>query len=344
MEAVLKKLEDQQKLEDRKADHIELALQSQVLQAQNDNRFYYEPLLSKHQTELPKVNFLGHDLKTPIWVSSMTGGTEMAKFINHNLAKACRQFGMGMGLGSCRALLESNDRFEDFNLRPLMGDDLPLYANLGVAQIEKLQEKGQQQQIVDLVNRLSADGLIVHINPLQEWLQPEGDRYEVSPLETLWKLLDSTDLKVIVKEVGQGMGPESLKALLKLPLAAIDFGAHGGTNFSKLEMHRNSDMQRQHFTETAYLGHTASEMVDMVNQLVQHLGSEVLCKEIIVSGGVKNFLDGYHYTSKLSLNSVYGQASALLKPAREGIAPLTEYLNLQVEGLKMAHSFLRVKI
>lgn len=344
MEAVLKKLEDQQKLEDRKADHIELALQSQVLQAQNDNRFYYEPLLSKHQTELPKVNFLGHDLTTPIWVSSMTGGTEMAKFINHNLAKACRQFGMGMGLGSCRALLESNDRFEDFNLRPLMGDDLPLYANLGVAQIEKLQEKGQQQQIVDLVNRLSANGLIVHINPLQEWLQPEGDRYEVSPLETLWKLLDSTDLKVIVKEVGQGMGPESLKALLKLPLAAIDFGAHGGTNFSKLEMHRNSDTQREHFTETAYLGHTAYEMVDMVNQLVQNLGSEVLCQEIIVSGGVKNFLDGYYHTSKLTLNSVYGQASALLKPAREGIAPLTEYLNLQVEGLKMANSFLRVKI
>ncbi|MCB0735972.1 MAG: isopentenyl-diphosphate delta-isomerase [Bacteroidetes bacterium] len=340
----MKKLENPEQLENRKADHIELALKSQVQMAQIDNRFYYEPLLSGHVNELPNTKFLGKNLSTPIWVSSMTGGTEMAHFINHNLAKACLKFGMGMGLGSCRPLLESNERFEDFNLRPLMGNDLPLFANLGVAQIEEILASGRIEKIANLVSDLEADGLIVHVNPLQEWLQPEGDRFTKAPIITISELINKLDLQVIVKEVGQGMGRASLKSLLQMPLAAIDFGAHGGTNFAKLEMRRNTDLQRKHYQETANIGHSANEMVNMVNELVGELGNQVMCKEIIVSGGVKNFLDGYYHTSKLKLNSVYGQASALLKPAREGFEPLVEYLNLQIEGLKMAHSFLRVKV
>lgn len=267
----------------------------------------------------------------------------MAHFINHNLAKACKAFGMGMGLGSCRPLLESKDRFDDFNLRPVMGDALPLFANLGVAQIEELLEQKALYKVQELVNSLDADGLIVHVNPMQEWLQPEGDRFKQAPLLTIERLLQEVSFPVVVKEVGQGMGPASLSALLQMPLAAIDFGAHGGTNFSKLEMHRGTSQNQMHYGETANLGHSAAEMVGMVNQIVVDLGNKIACKEIIVSGGVKTFLDGFYHTQRLSLNAVYGQASAILKPAKEGIEPLTEYLHLQKEGLMMAHSFLRVK-
>jgi len=90
----------------------------------------------KHDHDI-SIDILGTTLRTPIWVSSMTGGTAMANTINTNLAKACGEYGMGMGLGSCRALLDSDERLSDFAMRGLIGDQ-PLYANLGIAQLDDL--------------------------------------------------------------------------------------------------------------------------------------------------------------------------------------------------------------
>ena len=342
MEAKLKPQALMDLLEDRKSDHIDLAFKSQVDKSNIDNRFYYEPMLSKHLETLPDVHFGGKKMGAPIWVSSMTGGTEKAFTINHNLAKACAEFGMGMGLGSCRPLLESNDRFDDFNLRPIIGDSLPFYANLGIAQIEHLLTEGKQQAIIDLVNRLQADGLIVHVNPMQEWLQPEGDRFHKSPLETVVELLDKTALKLIVKEVGQGFGPESMKALLKLPLEAVDFASHGGTNFALLELLRNTADAQTNYEQLAYVGHDANSMVESLNAIVEQ-EFEVNCKQVIVSGGIQNFLDGYYLINKSKLSAVYGQASVMLRHAQADYDTLVEFLTSQVEGLKIAYSYLRIK-
>ena len=112
-----------------------------------DDRFYYEPLLSAHPSETNPVGFLGKKLRAPIWVSSMTGGTELARKINTNLARACREFGMGMGLGSCRSLLDRDEYLGDFNVRELIGDELPFYANLGIAQVEQLIKGGATEKV-----------------------------------------------------------------------------------------------------------------------------------------------------------------------------------------------------
>lgn len=196
---------------ERKKDHIELAFKSRIAAEGLDPRFYYEPLLAPHPTSgsLPPVSFLGKTLRLPIWVSSMTGGTAMARIINHNLAKACGAFGMGMGLGSCRQLLYSDEYLPDFDVRDLMGSEVPLFANLGVAQIEQLMENQELERIPILLKKLRADGLIIHVNPLQEALQPEGDVFRLSPLEVIKTVLNTFDALIIVKEVGQGMGPES---------------------------------------------------------------------------------------------------------------------------------------
>ena len=175
----------------------------------------------------------------------MTGGTDMARIINRNLAQACGEFGFGMGLGSCRQLLYSNEHFDDFNVRPLMGDDVPLFANLGIAQLEILIERNETSLITKLITKLNADGLIIHVNPMQEWLQPEGDRFKKPPIETIKTIVDRLDCPLIVKEVGQGFGYESIKALLQLPLAAVDFAAAGGTSFSKLELLRGVTEQQK---------------------------------------------------------------------------------------------------
>ena len=221
---------------DRKLEHIKLALESQTRLAEQDLRFNYEPMLSAHP-ENPdlSIEFLGKTMRTPIWVSSMTGGTGVAQTINANIARACREFGMGMGLGSCRKILFDKTHWEDFDFRDEIGDQ-PFWANLGIAQVEELLTSKNIQAVIDLVGELRADGLIVHVNPLQEWFQPEGNRLKQSPLQTIKELLERIQVKIIVKEVGQGFGPESLRQLLALPIEAIEFGAYGGTNFSKLEM------------------------------------------------------------------------------------------------------------
>lgn len=331
--------------ENRKRDHIDLAFKSRVEAARLDNRFYYEPMLSAHPDDKTSgdFNFLGKKMQVPIWVSSMTGGTEKAFTINSNLARACREFGMGMGLGSCRSLLSGDVRLKDFNFRKIIGDELPFYANLGVAQVEQLFQQGETNKIKMLIDRLNADGLILHINPFQEWLQPEGDRFIKSPLDTLTRLLDEIPgLSVIVKEVGQGFGPKSLEALLQLPLAAIEFGAAGGTNFAMLEMLRDEN-KIELFEGIARVGHTAEEMVGFINDIISERNDKILCKQVIISGGVKDFLDGYYLTHKINAPAIYGQASAFLKYAQGDYQTLHDYVETQVKGLALAGAFLTVR-
>jgi isopentenyl-diphosphate delta-isomerase len=330
---------------ERKKDHIELAFQSQVTKTELDGRFYYEPLLAPHpeRGSLPPFSFLGKNMRAPIWVSSMTGGTEWAHTINHNLARACRDFGMGMGLGSCRSLLFSDETLKDFDVRQIIGDDLPLYANLGVAQVEQLLENAELWRVSQLVEKLQADGLIIHVNPFQEWLQPEGDRFKKPPIDTISIFLEKTGLPLIVKEVGQGMGYESLKALFQLPLQAVDFAASGGTNFAKLELLRSDPVKQEIFSQLAQIGQTAEEMVHLANQIKAELGGEMRCQQVIISGGVRSFLDGHYLINKLELPCVYGQASGFLKHARGSYEELYHYVEAQVQGLELANAFLKVK-
>lgn len=328
---------------DRKLDHIKLAFESQTSQNEADQRFDYEPLLSGHPAQMPMTfSFMGKTLGAPMWVSSMTGGTKMARTINHNLARACNEFRMGMGLGSCRKLLDDDTYLDDFNLRPIMGHDLPLFANLGIAQVEVLLAENKYDQIGKLVDKLQADGLIIHINPLQEWMQPEGNLIKVPPIETIEKLLDKANFPIIVKEVGQGMGPESLLRLLKLPIAALDFGAFGGTNFSLVELLRQDEGNREKYEPFIRVGHTASQMLDLVNQFAE-TRNNLKCNQLIISGGIRSYIDGYYHVSRSKLPAIYAQASAFLKHSQGDYEPLQRFIAGQIEGYRMARALLKIR-
>jgi isopentenyl-diphosphate delta-isomerase len=328
-------------MEERKKDHIQLALQAQTTHDILDKRFNYEPALSAHPLkEFSEQKFLNKSLRMPVWVSSMTGGTLLAKKINTNLARVCRKYGMGMGLGSCRALLEDDSRIGDFDMRPIIGDDLPLLANLGIAQIEEILQKGELSKVQNMMEKLRVDGLFVHLNPMQEYLQPEGDHIHFSPIETLEQFLDGVGFPVLVKEVGQGMGPKSLEALMDLDLAGIEFGAFGGTNFARLELLRSDETKRNLLGPLASIGHTAEEMVDYLNDLPFSIMNN---KNIIISGGVSDWLEAYYLMEKLKYPSVFGQASAFLKFAKEDFKLLDDYvLNLK-KGLLLAQAYLTIR-
>lgn len=331
-------------LEGRKKDHIDLALSSQLSVSDLEDRFYYEPLFNGHPTENVKIDFqlAKRNFKLPIWVSSMTGGTRDARKINENLAKACQEFGMGMGLGSCRIILHDDQYLKDFQIRKHM-PDRALFANLGIAQLEELADQNKLDAIKSLVDRLDADGLIIHINPLQEWLQPEGDIIKKPPLDTIKRVLDVYHGPVVVKEVGQGMGYESLKALYQLPLEAIEFAAGGGTNFSKLELKRADDFFKEQMAMLSRVGHSAEEMNLMSNYIKDELGDKLLVNKIIISGGIKSYLDGYYQLCLSEFNAIYGQGSAFLRHAQGSYEDLAKYVSSQREGLKIANAYLKIK-
>jgi isopentenyl-diphosphate delta-isomerase len=333
---------EQPDLSSRKVDHIQLAFEAQTQHV--DNRFDYEPMLHAHPQEqaIPALQMAGKLLKAPLWISSMTGGAQMAGNINRNLALACKEFGLGMGLGSCRPLLEGNEYFHDFAVRKHIGEQ-PLFANLGIAQIEELISLGKVEQIRDMVHKLEADGLIVHVNPLQEWLQPEGDTILHPPIDTIKRLLDAVDFPLMVKEVGQGFGPKSLAALAALPLEAIEFGARGGTNFSLLENLRRDEFFREQYEPVARIGHSPIEMLEHAKGLCTAAENKVHARAFIVSGGIQNFLDGYYYVQSLPWKTLYAQASAFLKHAMRSEDELMEFTAAQIKGLSLAYTFLTVK-
>ena len=331
-------------MEERKNDHILMAFQSQMELKDKDNRFYYEPLLKSHPPkDFTPFNFLGKVFKAPLWISSMTGGTQIARSINSNLARACNEFGIGMGLGSCRIILKPNNYFKDFDMRDIIGEASPFYANLGISQIEESLKNNNITPIVEMVKKLRADGLIIHINPIQEWFQPEGDKLNNPPIDTIKRFIEKVDLKIIVKEVGQGMGPASMRELLKLPLTAIEFAAYGGTNFAKMELLRSDPISQKLYESFAAIGEDAYSMTDYLNRIIEEESNKVLCKEVIISGGIRHFLDGYYLIRKSKLPAIYGQASAYLKFAKNSYDDLKKYIQLQIKGLQFAYAFLNIR-
>ena len=327
----------------RKEDHIDLAFKSETSVMIKDSRFNYEPLFKTiDEVDLtPSIDVCGKTINYPIWISSMTGGTQKASIINQNLARLCGEFKLSMGLGSCRQLLYDDKRLEDFKVRTLMPDS-PLLVNLGVAQIEELIVNKQIDKIETLIHKLKADGLIIHVNPLQEWLQPEGDKFRQTIISTIEAIIEKANYPIIVKEVGQGFGPKSLKHLSQLPLEALDLAGFGGTNFSKLELLRANELSNA-CNESVYLqGHTCQEMITWLNSYIAENNGELSCRYIILSGGIKNYMDGYYLKEKLNYPSIYAQASGFLAYATN-YEELKQYLALQIEGLKMANAYFTVK-
>ena len=228
----------------RKDDHINYSLKENV---QSYRTAGFEDVEFIHHS-LPEVNFreietgieiLGKKLDYPLIISAITGGTERAKKINENIARVCDKFNIGMGVGSQRAMIEDSSLEYTYDVREYAGDIL-LLANLGLPQFilgytEKEAEKA--------VKTIDADALAVHLNALQEIVQPEGDTKFKGGLKALKKLKKSVDFPIIAKETGAGISRETAEKLSFLD--GIDIGGLGGTSFSAVEYYRIKDSQKE---------------------------------------------------------------------------------------------------
>jgi isopentenyl-diphosphate delta-isomerase len=334
----------------RKTHHLQMAEAAQVNMGDLNGLFDYEPLLSGFKKDLStdSLEFGTKKMRAPLWVSSMTGGTGEAGHINRNLALAAKEFGLGLGLGSCRPLMAGDEFFKDFHLRAIAGDDVVIFANFGVAQIEEYLSNGKIDQLGEILKRLEVDGVFVHINPLQEWFQSEGDRWFRSPIEIITEFKESlagSGLFIGVKEVGQGMGPLSLGALWKLELDVIEFAAFGGTNFSKLEALRDAKSSKLKELKRpdglCFVGHSAQEMVRHVNCLMKE--SEVVAPRVIVSGGVHSSLVGFYLLENLKVAGAFGMAKPFLEHASKDIDSLYAFVEGELEQYRMAKTFLKAR-
>ncbi|MCW3012128.1 MAG: type 2 isopentenyl-diphosphate Delta-isomerase, partial [Solirubrobacterales bacterium] len=220
---------------DRKADHLRIAAEPGVLGSAGTG---LEALRLRHRA-LPgrdladvvlETRLLGVRLQAPLFVSAMTGGTADAERINRDLARAATEHGVALTLGSGRPLLDDPDLLRTYRsaARPPL-----LLANLGAAQLDP-------ERAARLVDLLGADGLSIHLNPVQEAVQPEGTPAFAGTLERVAAIVAALDpLPVVVKEVGFGMDAADVDLLRGAGVAAVDVAGAGGTNWATIEGRRD---------------------------------------------------------------------------------------------------------
>lgn len=226
--------------EKRKADHIRINLDEDVRFDQLTTGL--ERLHFTHNA-LPNLNLadintsltlFGKALTTPVFISSMTGGTAEAYAINRNLARAAQSVGMALGLGSMRAAIEDPSLIETFYVRDVAPDIL-LFANLGAVQ---LNYGYGVEHCLRAVEATGSDALILHFNVLQEAVQPEGDTNFSGLLDKVAAICQALPMPVIAKEVGWGFSAETVTQLVSAGISAIDTAGAGGTSWSQVEMYR----------------------------------------------------------------------------------------------------------
>jgi isopentenyl-diphosphate delta-isomerase len=230
---------DSSLISSRKSDHIRINLEKDVQSGLTTGLERYRfihmalPELDLEAVDLSQTLF-GRHLRAPILISSMTGGTEEAGAINRTLAEAAQVTGIAMGLGSQRAAIEHEELAATFQVR-VMAPDALLFANLGAIQLNYRYGVDECRRAVEMIE---ADALILHLNALQEAVQPEGDTRFAGLIGRIEAVCRALPVPVIAKEVGWGFSEQDARRLAEAGVAAIDVAGAGGTSWSQVEMHR----------------------------------------------------------------------------------------------------------
>ncbi|MFT5720566.1 MAG: isopentenyl-diphosphate delta-isomerase [Motiliproteus sp.] len=294
---------------DRKTEHI------QVIQADAEvdrNKSYFDLIRLRHrglpQLALSQVDpgclFLGKKLSFPLLISSMTGGDhEQLRTINRNLALAAQATGVAMAVGSQRVMFTQPAARESFELRSHAPDAL-LMANLGAVQLNYGFGAEQAQAAIDAVG---ADALYLHLNPLQEAVQPEGDTNFANLDQRIGEVVAAVDRPVILKEVGAGLAPEDIELGLAQGIKHFDLAGCGGTSWSRIEHHR-----RQQAAERP-LGLLFQDWGIPTPEALRLAQPYMGQAQFIASGGLRTGID--MVKSVILGGSLCGMAVPFLKPA-----------------------------
>ncbi len=315
--------------EARKARHLDVCLDEDVQSALDPG---WDGVRLQHEA-LPEIalddvetatRFLDVPLAAPLLVSSMTGGTERAAVINRRLAAVAERRGIALGLGSGRALIENPDLLPTFAVRDIAPRAL-LFANIGAVQ---LNYGIGVDDIRRLVETLGADALFLHLNPLQEALQPSGDTNFRTLLPKIAQVCRALDVPVLAKGVGSGISAATALRLVDAGIAAVDIAAAGGTSWARVEGKRSGDDRREALAET-FAG-WGSPTVDALRTL----RGAFPALPLIASGGLRT---GVHLAKALALGAdLCGLALPFLEAADRSEEAVDELVAALLDGLRIA--------
>ena len=318
-------MKDHKAISDRKADHIALALKDSHQSAQGAGfdrlRFEPNPLPQMALEDIDHSSqFLNQPVAAPLLIGAMTGGCENGELINRHLAEAAQACQIPMALGSQRAALEQGTLQNARHWAP----SALLLGNLGATQL--------QQQGLDLAQRavdsVQANALVIHLNPLQELVQPNGDRNWNLVLEAIQNTVAKLEVPVIVKEVGAGIGPSTAKKLMDAGVSWIEVAGRGGTSWASIELARNQSQREQEI---------AAPFIDWGMDTVELLPAvHVACPtlNLIGSGGVRHGLD---IARCIRLGAqMTALAQPFLAPALESTEAVIEKISILQEQLRWA--------
>ncbi len=279
------------------------------------------------QTSLAEVDlgttFLGVPLTAPVLIGAMTGGAELARTINRNLAGAAQKLGIGMMLGSQRIML-GDDRSAtaaaaSFEVRDLAPDVL-LIGNIGLAQMSD----HLAPRLTAALERVGANALAVHTNPLQEAMQENGDTDFGGTLAGLGRLAEELNYPVMVKEVGHGIGAAAARQLRGLPIAAVDVAGAGGTSWARVE-------QVVRYGEVRYPA--VADWGIPTAQALREVRETLPGMPLMASGGIRTGMDA---AKALAMGAdVVALARPLLAPAIESAAAVVDVLGGFIEELRV---------
>jgi isopentenyl-diphosphate Delta-isomerase len=311
----------------RKADHLRICLEEDVQFHKQTNglesyRFTHCCLPELNLSEIDlTTSFLNKKLGAPILISSMTGGTEIAKTINYRLAEVAQTYQLAMGVGSQRIAVEKPDLAHTFAVRSI-APDIILLANLGAVQLNYTYGYEQCLRVVEI---LEADALILHLNPLQECIQPHGDTNFKGLLDRIHELCSNLSIPVIAKEVGNGISAPMAKKLIEAGVSAIDVAGAGGTSWARVESERaETKLQRRLGNTFADWGLSTAECIVQIRDRYPDI-------PLIASGGLRN---GLEIAKAIALGAdLAGLAFPFLQAAIESPQALEELAELLIAEL-----------
>lgn len=231
----------------RKTDHIDICTNTDVESSDKKSGFedfFLEPysLCELNQEDIDtQTSFLNRNFSTPMMITGMTGGTEQGQSINLNLARAAAAYNIPMGVGSQRIAVEDSKFAGIFQVKKQV-PGVYLIANMGISQL--LTCKDPAATLRKAIDMIDADAVAIHINVMQELVQPEGDRDFKGTLETLRTVTQELKQAIIIKEVGCGMDQKSIEQLIRLNIDGLDVGGRGGTSWPLIESLRSEKKQR----------------------------------------------------------------------------------------------------
>ncbi len=269
-------------------------------------------------------SFLGHSLATPLFIAAMTGGHPGTTEVNRRLARAAERYGCAIGVGSQRAALEQPDLAESFAVVREEAPTAFIAANIGAVQ---LREHGTEWA-EEAISMIDADAIAIHLNFLQEAIQPEGDRDATGCLGAIEELCSDASVPVIIKETGSGISRETARLLWNAGVKAIDIGGHGGTSWAKIEGIREEEMNEPRLTRLGddFIDWGIPTVVSLIE--VRETGGPV-----IATGGVRNGVD---IAKALALGAdMAGMALPLLAPAMESdtaLAGAIDHIHRQLKA------------